>query len=227
LPEGVSKEVALLSLKVRKMYIDLRSFYESDRANRPILYRVPPRYDGTPEQGPENPATQSRWLRLARWFLANGIEPEEYLPAAFESQRRARFLPEPDHLTSERIRAEVMTIIVSVGRDVRRALRSQSDLAGAAVRCAVHLGNQSQGRALAYVLSDPTVELSALFRYCHASQCRGKAFARIAKFYEDAAVVQYKRAVAAYDKHWRKLLPEGFKEHANRVYERLTGGPRR
>lgn len=220
---SLSPALVVLSKRIRRLYAEDRSIYETLRSGVEFVYIVPRRYDGEIAIEPEQKGTPSIWLCLAEWMLANEVDPDRYIHEAMEycDQKGA---PEPYQLMTEWRLEEYRQSDDLV--DLAGALTFQVELCSTKISNAVTLAGMSKNLACAFTLTDDSLELSALFRYCIACSMSGEKFKLIATQYEQDAVVQYWHRRDRYRKYWSRILPAGYDRQAQILYRRLVGRER-
>src|SRR5262245_20407596 len=220
--DGPSIREAKLARLIRAAYQAERSRYETVLSGRPVAWRIARRYDEGEAAGPEHRGVPPVWPVLARWFLANRLDPFTYIAYQFARVLLSR-PPEPDRLTRPEYLAHYRQGKKLARKATRRELRLQVDTANRQIRLHVHGYEQPREDAWAAVLLDEGLELGALFRYCLAHSIGGDRFDRIAGRYEVPAAVQYRRDVGAYKATWQALLPDGFHKRSRKIYLRTLG----
>jgi len=216
---------------VRAAYKSERTRWESFKAGEPVDYSVPRRYNGTPplkvdgeleiEKGAVNV-----WQRLANFFLEEEIDAASYITVLFDGlmgklKKVDKRAPEPPQLLAKEYQeiwhqnkdAVIERIRVSLLIEKNRAEQRFSSL---------RFGGRAAKDAWASVLTDSSMELSPLFRYCIASRIGGNRFGRIAAHYESRAVMQFERYRPFYRKQWKALLPKGFAKRSRVLYPQLV-----
>lgn len=224
---------------IRTAYVEARSSWESLQRGVAHDYRPTRKEDEGHHERADGKAKDVPpvWLTLARGFLRHGLDPEDYVFAAFERALKLKKAPEarqllaPTYLAAyaeERRRSvdarEVEIFLNTEKAIARRQIGYLQSYCGMSVTGSHH-----------FVLTDESLELSALFRYCvachllerTADQKARRLFAEVAATYKAAAVAQYARDRAEYDQHWAGFLPRGFAEEAARVLRRARAEARK
>lgn len=213
---GYSPAEVKLSRVVRAVYVRARSMLESRLRAVTFEYRPPRSYDlgsGSVERKPQPPV----WLKLSRWLLEQRLEPFNYISFCVSASLARP--PEPADL----LRPATLERFQAYRRMQKDSIRQALKHEHVAFRDAV--ADARRDGASTYdtwgdVLTDETVSLSPLFRYCLAYSIGGVGFTRIASYYHTAALTQFAQYPAAYARYWHKLLPDGFAKTARREYLR-------
>ncbi len=105
-------------------------------------------------------------------------------------------------------------------RGIELAVRLETETAVEQMQFYQKVMRYGPKRACRMTLTDDTLELSPLLRYCVAYDAHHDDIAE--HFFSDA-VMQFCRYEEFYLKHWNLLLPKQFKHWAADEYARLTG----
>lgn len=225
---GISAAHLAIRDVVRRTYERCRSEYESLLAGRPVRYKLPRYYDRSgdllvddDESAVVQRGRQSEWDRLVKFLVENRVDPELYVRISFEpEQLKLERPPEPFQLRSaERLHA-YLEARDSMGDVIAAALESQRTLATTEICYLINGGRTNVSQATLTVLSDESLELSPLFRYCLARSMVGVKFQRLAREYLRPAILQFSYYEGHYAEHWNRWLPCGFVEQARKLYKR-------
>ncbi len=215
---GFTAAEVRLSRVVRAVYVRCRSLAESMRRAVKFDYRPPRSYDQG-SGGGERKVQAPVWLRLARWLVGHKLEPLRYVHYHLLQPDLER-MPEPADLMSATARERFLAQRRQRLGDVRRALPAERTAFFEAVSLAELMTGKQGTEIWGDVLTDDTVSLSPLFRYCLAKSVGGVSFERIAAYYRSSALAQFSQYPAAYARYWEAVLPAGFARSARRDYLR-------
>ncbi len=200
---------------MRQQWSRQHNLCESDWGNHPI-----PRYDGGADASGRN--FKSVWVKLARFVVANGLNPDLYIRAQFRG--RIASPPEPTQLMSSgalsvyhQTTANRIALCSArfLAQKTRYFLEVQALGAGRqVVRCSDDQINLS-------VLGNLSLPLSALFRYCLG--VRGEREIIIHRF-RNEATIQYIGDQEAYDQVWGTWIPDELRLASNQLKE-LVAAP--
>lgn len=219
-------ELALLARRLRAVYVQERSAFETMKLGEPVKYQVPRSYDGRPavetDGGVElQPATRSVWWVLARFLAAEDFSPEAFIEAQFDRLGPTARPPEPRQLRSAACVRRAAQFVAATAREIPLELVLQRKQAATRISYLQLYGREAKEDSYAIALLDSDLELSPLFRYCLALSIGGLRFRRIAKRFETEACFQYQRYRKHYKRHWGELLPPGFGRFSKRVYQAI------
>lgn len=219
-----SDEEHRLALKLKKVYTEEMRRYLVSKGREGGAYYEPSRaFDGFdnpgPEQGKPRPAV---WLKVARAVVARGYDVEEYVRAQFEVFRQEG-PPTPAHLLSDRSVQSYEYARDAAPSEAVPSLSTQVHVARTRILEALSADRSTSPHdAWRRVISDPTLQLTPLFRYCLAAS-EGLEFADMAESFKEDAALQYCRNPRAYDSEWRDVIPRSFPAEAAKIAERLSG----
>ncbi len=196
----------------RDLARQLRLCYERARAAREALKHNEPASKGGAGYAAE--ATADVWVRLARFCAGRSIDPVAYIDWTFDNALLGRSAPAPRQLLNHQHARAFLDGLKEDGREIEVAFRVQQQTARTNMLLAQRLGRQAPPDALAAVLLDESLPLSALYRYCLATSIGGERFRRIARLYEVEAARQYRRNRADYDAVWGRWIPERLRERS-------------
>lgn len=213
---------------IKFFYERERSLYESLLSGKQIEYRAPASYDGKSAlyvEGEDDAKVEnskkSIWRTLADFFSANKIDPRLYIRVQFEpSQLGLRRAPEPTQLMTPECIHVYHQALARIGPTVELALLTQRAVASAAIVNNEELGCD-RDQAVITVITNDSIELSPLFRYCLAWSMGTDKFRKLARLYQDHAVIQFQRFRQYYQRYWSEWLPVGFVLLADKIYPTL------
>jgi hypothetical protein len=230
---AVSRSVApvdgetLVAWSVKVTYAQVRSHWETLKAGKPVVYQPPRAYDGTTALLLEGEyevekARPSVWVALVDWCAARKIPPELYVRYCFRGLSLDRAAaPEPAQLKSEKYlegwtKAKKLRI-----EELRTSLAAQKTIAATRIVTRQSAFGESGPLSQRAVLTDPSLELSPLFRFCLATSIDTKAMRKVAQTFWAEAIVQFSSDPRGYAKAWKEWLPPRFAEIAADVYPKL------
>ena len=202
---------------IRRDFILAYRRHHLDRTGRPSRFgaRLDPRWDGVAGRG--GGRRRAIWYDVARLALAERIEPGELIEAAF-SVADEGCLPEPTSLLSPAVLDRARDDRGLVVENLRIALGAQQNIWKIEAYLIMRREGCDVETAASQVLKNRRLELSALFRYCMATQAGD---VEVAGLFEEAAFEQYLPIKWAFDRAWGELIPAALKERADRF---LRGG---
>lgn len=179
-----------------------------------------PRYDG----GEDNAGRQhvNMWERVARFAIANRLDPVRLVRAQFVAGMRHR-PPEPNHLMSTESVNAYRRMTEESPEEVRRQFEFQKK------QMAVEMAKLGPARArmkwteadaARVILGNVVLPFSALFRHCLATR---HGLADVAEAFRDEAAVQYMAQAAEYDVVWGDWITTPLRHEASEL-ARLAGG---
>ncbi len=228
LSEGYTDAEVALGQVIRVLYVRERSVYETNLNRVPVEWKVPPRWDGKPQQYLDDgePAEGGKaigptWPKIARVLLLNRIDPSVYVRWTF-SARLVRGAPEPSHLHSDSfVSAYVNSRSPAKEREKHQMkFESQRSRAATDINYRKSLGDSERDAYLRAIV-DVSNGLTPLFRYCLAVICK---HAGLMDTYFPQAAVQFCRAKRDYVAVWGRHLPSGFGDRAERYYGQVCLG---
>lgn len=226
--ESQDPELAELAAAVKAAYVRERTVLQTLSAGTESRYRPPKRYDGLPEVTDDDgnvieKAVPSAWYKLARFFRDNQLEPDEFVRAVFSDRAFDTRPPEPSQLRSARAWASWEAYLASNRACLQAEFVTQKAIARGKVSYhQTYSGLDYEGSHI-YVVLDPDLALSPLFRYCLAATLGGVRLERAAKRFEAAACLQYSRYPKVYREVWGEFIPKGFAGLSRLVCSRLRG----
>lgn len=222
LSEGYTDAEVALGQVIRALYVHERSTYESAVHRVPIAWKVPPRWDGKPQQYLDDgepaeggQAVGPTWPKIARRLLQARIEPTSYVAWAFKANL-VRGAPEPSHLHSDSfVHNYIETRSPAKEREIA-SMEFESQRARAATDINYRKSNgETERDAYLLTITDASNGLTPLFRYCLAVICKHQG---LQDSYFPQAAVQFCRAKRDYTAVWGRHLPAGFSDRAERYY---------
>lgn len=218
-----------LAQSIRRAYVMARSDWESLQRGHAATY-VPSRLDdegrgGSVDNDNRRDDKLPVWIVLARGFHQLGIDPEDYIFAAFERALKLKQPPEARYLLAatqlQAYREEKEQAVAA--RETAIFLATEKGIAEDQITYWQLCGMEPVA-AHCFVLTDSSLELSALFRYCLALKlarkypAERKRILKMAAAYKAAAAAQFYQDRAEYRRHWAGFLPKGFDEEAVRLH---------
>jgi hypothetical protein len=225
---GTDHGETLKAWRVKAIYVQERSRFETMKAGESVPY-VPPRvYDGRAAITVEGELELEKmrasvWQQLVDWCKARKINPEAYVRECFNNIPFAhKTAPEPRQLMGDKFlerwkkskpkRRQEIKLSLQIQRDTaRRNLVVRQKVLGEAAEFA-QIGVFADGRALG---------LSPLFCYCLATSIGTRKLRRVATRLKAEAVLQFETARGLYKRYWAELLPEGFAAESKAIYPYL------
>lgn len=219
--------LAELAGKIRRIYIDERSGFDAVRHGCPVQYRPPKRYDGKPAVYLEStdhvvtPAVPSAWVKAARIFLRDKIDPAMFIAGLFGYLDLEAIPPEPPHLVSPRNLKKWPLIRERQSGVIRLALATEKSIALCEFLPQKNILGKDTVAAYESVLLNEGLALSPLFRYCQALKIGGKSMRDIAERYQAEACLQFDRYQDYYLCHWKGFLPPKFEARMQQIHDYL------
>jgi hypothetical protein len=214
-PKPDAADVTLIDVLARRLktaYTIERRLLETRRRGHVIPYEPPARHDELDAEG------SNLWLNAAKALFSEGYDPATYVLNVFATLNGTNIAPLlPEEIVSKRAEALYAYAQKNERRDIEIAYRNQS-------HCAIDFikrrgkGNPTNN-TVAEVLTDETLGLSSLFRYCFARHMGNpERFGKIIRIYYPRAVLQYMHSRDAYDAVWGAFIPGLFRQNAEKEY---------
>ncbi len=202
---------------VREFYMRERRLREEVDTGTPSAYEPGVRWDGGVDRhGKEHPAI---WPRIAKVIVLHGLSPDPYVRAVFEMQLGAA-IPTPKMLLNPVVLAQCEYAASVGGCQLDVALTSQQNALESQMEMGMTIGGDNRREiAMFDALLDENMSASALFRYCVGHR---EGFAEVCRTFRLAAVAQYMRRPAEYDRAWGKLIPVSVKKEAKALRRMLV-----
>jgi hypothetical protein len=208
---------------VRVAYIQERGRWESLKSRKPITYKPPRRYDGVRPVTIDGEVTLengqvSVWAKIITWCEARTIPPTEYIRVCFANLPMISCAPEPIQLLGEKYLQIWNDTWEGMPIKLQEELTSQHQIARTNMIVQQRVYGETPEDAQLLVLTDSSLELSPLFRYCIAASINTKPLRRVATTFRAEAVLQYECYPTLYAAAWRDILPKGFAELSKTAY---------
>jgi hypothetical protein len=208
---------------VKVCYTQERGRWESFKSGKLVIYKPPRSYDGRSAVTLDGEveieiAKSSVWQRIVDWCDARKIQPEEYVRSAFVDLEMLLAAPEPNQLMSQRYMAKWEKISDGMVERLRVSLISQKSIARRHIIVNQSFHGDTPEFAQRLVLTDSSLDLSPLFRYCLAVSIGTKPMRKIARKFQAEAVLQFECHRTLYKTVWASVLPEGFSAMSKRLY---------
>jgi len=195
-------------------------------------YTPSPRYDGedmrvTIEDIKRKPCNS--WLSIVRELWPASIHPCIYVRTIFRAIGvSSKAPPYPDQILASKWKKLFHEASSRMLEEIPSRFFSQSDFSTSYLLRGQRILGYNLQQAVYYLLTDRLAPLTPLYRYGLATSMlrepnlskidRPELFEGIAGRTERAAIIQYTQASAQYIEHWSPILPDGFREMAERVY---------
>lgn len=215
-PSAEADQKAEESLAIKKAYCEGRNRMQRFQAGANRVYQPPRSYDGRPATQ-ENAARGSVWDNLRDWCHSLGLPAVDYVRFQLLRLPEDGIIPEPLQLKAawrvEHFRKEFDPDAFTAG--VETAMNAQSTVLYQAVLVRHRADGLSSVDAHLAALTDGSLEVSPLVRYCTAVSMvdRDDRFHRVAALFKADALAQLRQNVTAYrasslakwipDKLWR------------------------
>lgn len=201
-----------LARQIRFRFIHAYRRHHLARTGRPSNFgsRLDPRWDGV--EGRRGRQQRAIWYDVARLALSERVEPDELIEAAFNVADEG-CLPQPTSLTSPSVVARARAGRGLAVENLLNALEVQQNIWKIEAFMITRHGGCDLNTAAGRVLKNGRLELSAIFRYCVATE---SGDVEVAGLFEEDAFEQYVLHKWAYDRAWGELIPAALKEGADR-----------
>lgn len=153
------------------------------------------------------------WLAIAAACLAAEVDPVLLVDAAFTPPVQP-FL-NPNQLASESLLRRARQMGLDAAATITAALAQQRAVLRGEVRSATDRG-VDKARAVILALTEPSIPLSGLFRYCYAARAGDED---LAGHFADGAVAQYAYRARAYDAAWGDLITDDLRQLAQTFFD--------
>lgn len=213
---------------IRAYYISKRRKFEEARTGRASKYTPGNWWDGgkVPRSGV---VRGNFWLRAAKQLCSRSIDYQPFIDFVFERHQvehiadRNMYCPYPNTLTSKQAQDDFLCAERSDAALERRrgVFKSQQQVAHSAIMRYEQYGLYGgKTKVLQAVLTDSSLSLSALFRFCVAHH---EGLQDVKEFYREQALLQYGRSVRGYDQVWKEWIPGDLREDAAAVFQGSGG----
>ena len=168
--------------------------------------------------------SESIWLKAANMCADNEINPEELVKAQFLSVESVKEPPFPNTLVSENGYRRLMDYESNLANQLGSALEIQTNQFIAGVSEHRHDYHVSTDKAYQFVLTDESIFMSPLFRYCMCCWLRDKTqdpediqtYSEIISYWELPAISQYLQFREKYNSLWKEFISPNLKEITTR-----------
>jgi len=220
-PEGgvsVQETLAELARNVREIWIAEKRQYQQSQSGQPSTWVPGPQLDGGCSASGR--VTTPVWPKLAKFIFENGLHPVFFIRAQFH-QCGGRPPLNPLMLTNDKAVQRYKHFVASKA-DIKDLVVAR-DTQMRAARDAVELNKRFYGPTnidiYRDVILDNNVDITALFRYVLALQCKQQDLANL---WHDAALKQYLYEQDAYDLAWGQMVPAQLKQEAMEIRGRVA-----
>lgn len=211
-----------LSQQVRQTYVDCRRKIEEERKGVPSHYQSCARWDGVRTRKEDTTQLQPPvWPKIVRFALSHGLDPVQYVSDMMFILSVRKICPMPPQLHG---RWAEDVYFQAFPKDLRQqsvedAFQAQRVALSCKITDFTGLPGWTFEKIRRHVITDPDVQLSALFRYCCAVEA---GLTDVAARYRAAALRQYSLNSDAYDAVWGAWLPDEVKASGRRLKERIA-----
>lgn len=213
-----------LAATARDIYVRERTKFEQAIQHMQGTFPVPRDWDGRSARQVDDvevqKAKRSVWEDLAEFAIRHRVDLHAYIAGIFSDLGIKEVPPSPKVLCGPSGQERWERIKKGCERGIELAANIETTTAIGRMRFYQRVMKYTAKQACRTVLTDDTLELSPLMRYCVAYSAYHDD---IAEHFLPDAVMQFCRYEEFYLRHWRLLLPKGFKRLATDEYERLTG----
>jgi len=187
----------------------------------PANYQPSAKWEGSPAGiGPEgNKARESTWLKVARWLIAQGFDPDVYIRRQFDRYQGIE-PPLPNQLLSSRCQSNYHRDGDEAETEIRIEFCFEKTRFELEVAQRVELAGLDRETAVAQVLLDIDLPLSPLFRYCVGRKVGGEKFNEIADMFKSDAMIDYMRHREEHEAVWGDWIPRDFAREAPAAYRK-------
>jgi hypothetical protein len=205
---------------VREEYIKAREEYEYIRTGKSISYKPPPSFDGCKEIVTDDGVILEKgrppvWYELVDCFIKNKItNPGLYIHTVFQDYYDSPYPPKPKDLLRPEYLQKWEQIKINKQAEIIDALKFQVNILDKELRYLRNYLKKSKVDALVCILSDHTLALSPLFRFCLAKRYAkiDEAFSKLARIYAKSAKEQFQKFPDLYTKYWDSILDLSYLE---------------
>lgn len=202
---------ARLARIVRQIYILIRTEVQGE------IYSSCAQWDGGQDSYGRN--HRPIWPKIARFFVARGYEPMDYIRVQFFRAAAGR-IPQPNQLISNTAVEIYQEHLQGPPKNLQATLAWEIESVKSEMLPYQQALNWSFTQALEWALrNEATVKASPLVRYCLAFEY---GLNNIAELFYDRALVQYVVQKDAYNAAWPAgVLPEPLRNAAEALTERI------
>lgn len=222
--EADTSEADAIAEEFKSAYMSERTRFESRCAGVDRVYYPSSKWDGEDafDDNPELTPRESTWRRVASKLRELEIDPVDCVVRIFADLMPGESPLQPNQMASKDVVARYYSLSSITVEEIEAALKAQAEIATAEFRWGHSSGPSSKQDLWVDILLDEALSLSALFRYCLASDLANEVngsggrdrFLKVAGYYEPQATSQYRRNHDAYDEVWHEILPDEFRERA-------------
>lgn len=208
-----------LSKAVREAYIECRRTVETRRTGIPSFYNSCARWDGKrTRKGDRTQVQKPVWPKIVRFALQHGLDPVRYVQDMLFLLEAQDICPVPTQLCGPWAERTYFSAFPKQHSQqmIDDALRAQRVALACKITDLDGVPGWTFDRIRRYVITDPGISLSALFRYCCAVEAN---FTDIAKQYREPAIHQYTLHMPQYDAAWGDWIPEDIRAAGRRRKE--------
>ena len=222
-----------LSDDLKKTYtLERRLLDERCGRSRGRPYSPSPRYDGEDtratiediQRKPEN-----TWVKVVRELWPANVHPCIYVRTIFRGiGGTAMAPPYPHQLLSKKWKEFFHAESARLIDEIPAGFSRQSEFSASSILRSQRILGYDLQQSVYYLLTDRLAPLTSLYRHSLAKSMlrepnlskidRPALFEGVAARTERQAVIQYTQFSAQYAEHWRLILPDGFRETAERIY---------
>ncbi len=213
------------ALRVKVVYVQERSRWESLRSGETVYYTPAKKYEGVLQSVMADDHSVvveagrgSTWQALVDWCEKRGFRPEEYVRLSFEAVPMQDVAPQPDQLMGPKYQKKFEKLYPLLEEKLGVALANQKRVARTALIVRQTVYGEEPDFAQLVVATDSHLDLSPLFRYCFAFSIGTKKMLRVARKFQAEAVLQFECYRRAYKKSWADSLPAGFARMSRELY---------
>lgn len=151
------------------------------------------------------------WPTIARFMLANGLDPQVCIAMLFTRNRGRRAPLYPNAIATSTNLAVFEEATRNTAEEIRYKLLTESQVCRLEIAEAAELEGSRGPDLWQQVLLDDGLEFSPLFRFCVAVS---EGIESVARDYLEEAIIQYLSNESAYNSEWGGWVPDWFKELA-------------
>jgi len=229
-----------LTVAEERLYDDLKQTYTLERRlldercgrNRGRPYSPSPRYDGEDTRATIediNRKPVNTWLKIVRELWPANVHPCIYVRTIFRGiGATAMAPPYPHQLLSKKWKKFFHAESARLVEEIPEGFSRQSAFSASYLLRGQRILGYDLQQSVYYLLTDRLAPLTPLYRYGLAKSMlrepnlskidRPELFEGVAARTERQAVIQYTQFSAQYAEHWKLILPDGFRQTAERIY---------
>jgi hypothetical protein len=222
------RELITAALRVRAVYAQERSRFETLKVGEPVRHYPSKKYNGRPAvtiDGDDRATLEafkgSTWVRFISWCRTRKIDPEVYVRLCFQGMSLKRIGPEPPDLLGPKFETKWAELYPRLPSRLTLALQVQHEDATSRVALRHRVMGDTIERARLFAYSAGDLALSPLYRYCAAEKEPSPVFRPLAQSYAAEAMMQYMCYPHVYAETWADVLPADFGATCDRAYPHL------